>query len=316
MTALIIPAYKPDEKLLKLLENYEGTQEYRVIVVNDGSGEECDPIFEKLPEWVTLLTHEVNRGKGAALKTAMKHILENMPDCEIAVTADSDGQHTPVDIDRVCAAAKGNLTGLTMGCRAFKGKVPARSLLGNGITRGVFAAVSGADVSDTQTGLRAFGRTAMERFAQLPGDRYEYEINMLLDAAENMPIAEVPIETIYIEENASSHFDPLRDSAKIYRCILKYAVPSLIAIAAETLIFALLCGRIGCGLALLIALAAGTVIGELTGKRSGGTRKILCAAARMLVIAAALTGAVNALGIPSALAYLCVRLLARIGRLG
>jgi len=64
----------------------------------------------------------------------------------------------------------------------------------------------------------------MEAFVNVPGERYEYEINVLLSAARvKMPIHEVTIKTIYINENESSHFNPVKDSIKIYKCIFKFA---------------------------------------------------------------------------------------------
>ena len=240
-TALIIPAYKPDEKMLELIAQFRNNADFVLLVVDDGSGSEFEPIFAALPKEVTLLRHEVNRGKGAALRTAMRHILDAMPECDLALTADADGQHRYADILRVNESAKAHPNALVLGSRAFTGDVPLRSRIGNSITRQVFAAASGAKVYDTQTGLRAFGRDAMRRFLDVKGDRYEYEINMLLEAAQaGIPIVEEKIETVYIEDNSSSHFHPFRDSFKIYACILKFGCSSLIAFVVDYLVFLLL----------------------------------------------------------------------------
>lgn len=229
-TALIIPAYKPGQELLDLLEQFRENEAFCPLVVDDGSGDEYRAVFDALPEFARLVRHEQNRGKGAALKTAMTYVLESMPECAQAVTADADGQHRYEDILRVAEAAQAHPESLVLGSRRFDGEVPLRSKLGNGITRQVFAIASGAKVYDTQTGLRAFGRAAMERFLKTPGERYEYEINMLLDAARSgMPIREETIETVYLNDNSSSHFNPLRDSLKIYLCIFKFALSSLLA---------------------------------------------------------------------------------------
>ena len=240
-TALIIPAYKPDEKLLGLLARFKGDADFVPVVVDDGSGPEYRRIFDALPEGVTLLTHPENRGKGAALKTAFKYVLESCPQCGQAVTADADGQHRYEDIKRVCAAAAQRPEALVLGSRKFEGDVPLRSRLGNGITRHVFSIASGVKVYDTQTGLRAMGREGMRRFAQVPGDRYEYEINMLLTAAQSgMPIQEEWIETVYLDDNASSHFNPFKDSLKIYLCILKFSASSLLAFVIDYVLVLLL----------------------------------------------------------------------------
>ena len=161
-------------------------------------------------------------------------MLESLPQCDLAVTADADGQHRYEDILRVCAAAGAAPGALVLGSRKFEGDVPLRSRLGNGITRHVFSIASGVKVYDTQTGLRAFGREGMERFVTVPGERYEYEINMLLTAAQGgMPILEEWIETVYLDDNASSHFNPFKDSLKIYLCILKFCASSLLAFVVD-----------------------------------------------------------------------------------
>ena len=130
-TALIIPAYKPAKELLALLKQFEGNEAFQPVVVDDGSGPDFAPIFDALPKWVTLLRHPENRGKGAALKTAFRYVLESCPQCGQAVTADADGQHRYEDILRVCATAKANPGALVLGSRKFEGEVPLRSRLGN-----------------------------------------------------------------------------------------------------------------------------------------------------------------------------------------
>ena len=233
-TALIIPAYKPAKELLNLLAQFQGNDDFLPVVVDDGSGPDFLPVFDALPAGVTLLRHPQNRGKGAALKTAFRHVLDHCPDCGLAVTADADGQHRYGDILRVSQSAASHPGTLVLGSRKFEGNVPLRSRLGNGITRKVFSVASGVSVYDTQTGLRAFDRELMKGFVVIPGDRYEYEINMLLTAAQSgIPIVEEWIETVYIEDNASSHFNPFRDSFKIYMCIFKFAASSLLAFAID-----------------------------------------------------------------------------------
>jgi len=232
--ALIVPAYKPTADMIPMLEKFSRETDFVPVVVDDGSGDEFREVFSKVPKGTTLLRHDVNKGKGAALKTAMRHILDHMPDCRLAVTADADGQHRYADIVKVVKTAQNRHGALVLGSRAFEGKMPLRSKVGNTITRQVFAAASGTMVRDTQTGLRAFDKEAMQKFIDIPGERYEYEINMLLYAAQNgIPIVEETIETVYIDDNSSSHFNPLRDSLKIYMCIFKYIASSLIGFVVD-----------------------------------------------------------------------------------
>ena len=245
--------------MLKLLEEFRDNGDFLPIVVDDGSGAEFRTIFDRVPDFAVLLRHEVNRGKGAALKTAMQHVLDALPDCDLALTADADGQHKYADILRVNQVARDNPGALVLGSRKFEGEVPFKSRWGNAITRQVFAIASGAKVYDTQTGLRAFGREAMEQFLKIPGDRYEYEINMLLAAAQSgRPIVEERIATVYIDDNSSSHFHPVRDSFKIYMCILKFGCSSLIAFAID-FVMLLLLSRLTAGLGAELSLVVSAV---------------------------------------------------------
>ncbi len=242
--SLIVPAYEPDDKLLSAIPLLEEAGFSDIIVVNDGSSDACDEIFEKVKEFstVTLLVHEVNKGKGVALKTAYRYILENRPDSLGAVCVDSDGQHLPKD---VLACTKEMLTGephIVLGCRDFTLPfVPERSRKGNNITRNVFKKFFKMDVSDTQTGLRAVPSKYYTDMLETDGERYEYENNMLLTMKDNkIPYSEVSIDTVYIEENKSSHFRPVRDSLRIYYHLfsktIKYALSSLFCVILENLI--------------------------------------------------------------------------------
>lgn len=262
--ALIVPAYKPTEDMIPMLEHFSRETDFVPVVVNDGSGEAFEKVFASVPEGTVLLRHEVNRGKGAALKTAMSYILEKLPKCDLAVTADADGQHRYEDIVNVARIAGERHGTLVLGSRAFDGDIPLRSRLGNMITRQVFAAASGTPVRDTQTGLRAFDREAMRKFVDIPGERYEYEINMLLYAAQNdIPIIEETIETVYINDNSSSHFNPFRDSLKIYMCIFKYIASSLVGFGVDffgLLLFKWITAGLGAERSLLVSVVLARVI--------------------------------------------------------
>lgn len=261
--ALIVPAYRPTKDMIPMLERFLRDPEYLPVVVNDGSGPDYRAIFDQVPQGCVLLTHEVNRGKGAALKTAIGYVLKSLPECDLAVTADADGQHRYEDIKRVVASARAHPGTLVLGSRAFDGNVPFKSRWGNAITRQVFAIASGVKIRDTQTGLRAFDRSAMEKFLTIPGDRYEYEINMLLYAArEGIDMREETIQTIYIDDNSASSFHPFRDSFKIYACILKYVMSSLIAFLVDWCLFELL-SRFNFGLGAAGNLSLSQVIARV-----------------------------------------------------
>lgn len=251
----VIPAYQPDEKLLGVAESLLKQTDYGVLVVDDGSRESCQPIFAQLEgyERITVLHHEVNKGKGAAMKTAFRYIQEHMPEEEGLVTIDADGQHLTPDVIRVVDSFREHRNALVTGSRRFTGDVPFKSMAGNTITRGVFAISTGVRVYDTQTGLRAFSTALIPQMLSLQGDRYEYEISQLLYCCrERIPIVEVPIETVYIEDNASSHFHPIRDGWKIYKIILAFAGSSFLSFLFEYVVFL-----------ILSALIEDTLVGNL-----------------------------------------------------
>lgn len=238
----LIPAYCPGEQLVTLAHGLYDIG-FAIVIVNDGSGEEYNGVFDAAIQFSSVLTHPVNQGKGAALKTGLSYIRDVFIPPYTVVTLDADGQHSIEDASRVCDRADSVKQALVLGCREFRGenvKVPKKSLLGNKITRAVFSLTSGMDVSDTQTGLRAFSDRHIERMLSISGERYEYEMNVLMRyAKEGVPIEEVPIETIYIDNNSSSHFDPVHDSARIYKEILKFSASSLICFGLDYLLYCL-----------------------------------------------------------------------------
>lgn len=234
----VIPAYEPDEQLKKTAAELDDLG-FKLIVVNDGSSADKDGIFDALEEFAVVLRHEKNCGKGRALKTAMKYILENMPDEDCVVTVDADGQHKSSDVLAVSLIQSLHPNDLILGVRSFEGKVPLRSRIGNSITRAVFALASGKKLSDTQTGLRAFGVNMIPFLLKIEGERYEYEMNMLLKCAEcGINWTEVPIRTVYLDmKNTSSHFDTVKDSIRIYKTILKFSGSSFLSFLLDYLLF-------------------------------------------------------------------------------
>ncbi len=254
--SIIVPSLNPDEKLKKTVSSLIDIGFTDIICVNDGSREDCLEFFPEENENITRLTHEVNRGKGAALKTAFAYILENRPDSLGAVTVDGDGQHAAEDVLRCAEKMIAEKDKIILGCRDFsEPQVPSRSRFGNRITSGVFRLFLGLKISDTQTGLRAFPSKYYTDMLEVSGDRFEYETNMLLEMkARKIPYGEVKIKTVYIEENKTSHFRPFVDSYRIYSLIFKFSlgrfvkfflssVLSFLVDGALLLLFLLLCEK-------------------------------------------------------------------------
>ena len=244
---VIIPSLNPDEKLKRTVSGMLNAGFEKIIIVNDGSDKEHLDNFPHSDENITVIHRRQNHGKGAALKVAFRHILRNCPDAAGVVTVDGDGQHSPVDAAACAAALDGIGKGAVLGCRDFSGEdVPKRSRMGNHMTSWVFKVLCGMEISDTQTGLRAFPVSLLPLLLSVKGDRFEYETNMLLKFRQcGIKIKEVPIETVYIEENATSHFRPIQDSLRIYRFILVYFLSSAISFIADLSIFYLVMKLLG-----------------------------------------------------------------------
>ena len=240
----VIPSYKPDEKLMKVICGLEEAGFDDIIVIDDGSGPEFAGRFPDpgAHPAVTLLRHEVNRGKGAALKTAFEFFIKERSGRAGVVTADGDAQHRTEDIVACSVRMLEEKDKLVLGVRDFSlPHVPKRSRMGNRITSGVFRVACGLRISDTQTGLRAIPSAMLPDMCRVDGSRYEYETNMLLAMSKlGITHCEQVIETVYIEENQTSHFRPFRDSVRIYSLILKFCASSIISALVDILAFYLL----------------------------------------------------------------------------
>ncbi len=242
---VIIPSLNPDEKLNKVVNGAIGAGFTHILLVNDGSDEAHLAPFKEADEHpeVTVLTHEVNKGKGRALKTAFEYIYTNLRDLKGAITVDGDNQHTPKDMANCSRRLIEEGDKMVLGCRDFNDpSVPFKSKNGNKITRFVFKHLCGMSITDTQTGLRAFPMSFLPVLIETRGERFEYETEMFfsLDRA-GLKWVEETIDTVYIEDNASSHFHPFRDSFKIYRIIFKnifrYLISAVSAFAIDYAIF-------------------------------------------------------------------------------
>jgi len=220
---VLIPAYEPDQRLVDVVgEIRRRAPNWQVLVVDDGSDRAYAHLFTDVAALgAMVVTHSVNQGKGAALKTGFAWILEHAPG-EDVVCADCDGQHLIHDVVRVAAAVRPGA--IVLGGRRFTGTVPLRSRFGNTVTRHVFRALSGIAVYDTQTGLRAYPHELLAWLMSVPGDRFEYEFQALLRArSAGVRLIEVEIETVYAQRENGSHFRPLHDSWRLYAPLVTHA---------------------------------------------------------------------------------------------
>ena len=214
----LIPAYNPDDKLIDLVKSINN--KYKVIVIDDGS--QNKDVFEAIKDYSYIISYDNNMGKGCALKTGFKYIKENYKDY-IVVCMDADGQHALEDAIRLCNYSKDNPDTLVIGRRYWDKTTPLTNRTGNSITRWVFKKKTGLSIYDTQSGLRAFSYKLIDFMLSIPGDRYEYEMNVLLSLKKNdIKFHEIDIKTIYLDNNKSSHYKKIVDSYRIYKNIFKY----------------------------------------------------------------------------------------------
>ena len=270
--SVVLPSLDPDEKLIAVVDGLLEHGFSDIILVNDGSKQENLHYFTDLaaqhPE-ITLLHHEVNKGKGAALKNAFRYFLANRPEGFGVVTVDGDNQHHPADT-RACCEHMMQTGHTVLGCRDFnQADVPARSSFGNKTTSLIFKIFVGMTISDTQTGLRAIPRKVLEELVDVYGDRFEYETNMLLAfKTKGIVFDEVKIRTVYIEENKSSHFRVIHDSWRIYKLILahffRYTLSSITCFVVDS------------GMVFLLTKILGSILADplLSGISTVGARVV------------------------------------------
>ncbi len=242
---ILIPSYQPSGTLSEVVSALVEHVDH-VVVVDDGSGSDYAGRFDELnTPGVTVLRHTTNRGKGRALKTGFHFIRHEWPGHAV-VTADGDGQHLTEDILRVAATLSTEGGALVLGGRSFDGRVPARSRLGNTVSRALFRLAVGARVGDTQTGLRGIPADLLEWAEQVPGERFDYELVMLMRAAEaSIPLVEIEITTVYLDGNSSSHFRPVRDSIRVTWPLVAFGASSLLAFLIDVVVLQILLSTTG-----------------------------------------------------------------------
>ena len=174
---ILIPSLEPDERLPAYIRRLKEGGFARIVVVDDGSPESYQPIFREIEavEDTTVLHHEVNKGKGIALKTGYRWIMENLADkISGVITADADGQHTVEDCLKLAERLEGGERALYLGSRDFNSEnIPPKSRFGNKMTSVVFKLLYGQYLPDTQTGLRAFRKEDLQFMIDVEGARFE-----------------------------------------------------------------------------------------------------------------------------------------------
>ena len=237
MMIILIPAYEPTDTLIKLVSSIDSNK-YDIVIVNDGSSKHYDNIFNKCKPYAKVISYKENKCKGYALKTGLQYIKEKYIDNYIVCTMDSDGQHKIKDAYNLMSYVKNNPDAYVLGKRMRGDNTPLRSRIGNSITRQVYKFITKLDIYDTQTGLRAFSSKLVNLLLSIEGNRFDYEMNALLSISKlNIPIKEIKIDTIYIDNNTHSHFKTIRDSYLIYKNIIKFTLASISSFIIDYLLF-------------------------------------------------------------------------------
>ncbi len=268
---ILIPSLNPDEKLMQTINGLKEIGFKNFIIVDDGSDASHQNNFPQTDREnnFIVLRHSFNKGKGAAIKTAFKFLLKFDNAIEGVITVDGDGQHDPEDVKNCAEALLMHKNKIILGCRDFLlPQVPKRSRFGNKTTSFVFKTLCGIKISDTQTGLRGFPIEHLPFLLNVKGDRFEYETNMLLKFKQaGIEFFEVPIKTLYEEENHKSHFKTVRDSLRVYSFILSFFISSTASAVVDLLIFYLLnkfCGGLFGGLTVFISTVIARAVSSFT----------------------------------------------------
>jgi len=205
----LIPAYEEEPRIAAVVER---TRTFLpVVVVDDGSSDDTAARAEAAGALV--LRQVPNAGKGAALRAGFRHALAN--DAPAVVTLDADGQHDPAEIPRFLAAFEAGRPELVIGRRNFRTMPPVRRL-SNTLGGMVFSAAVGRRVADNQSGYRLIGRRLMTALLDSRETGFEFEVEMIARCiALGLPIADVPIRTIYAGE--PSHIRPWRHFTEFLR---------------------------------------------------------------------------------------------------
>lgn len=234
---VLIPAFEPTEKMLDLILELKEKTDYRILIIDDGSGDNYSWLFDKAQEYECIvLHHSENKGKGEALKTGFNYIYSNCEPDKV-VCADSDGQHHVDDIIRL-ADAIDDKQEMVLGVRQFEGNVPFKSRFGNSISAFTFKLATGIELNDTQTGLRGYPHDLLPWLCSVEGKRFEYEQNLLLESKKSgISIKQLPIATIYDNNNKGTHFRPFHDSVSVLMPILKFCSSSILSGGIDFVLF-------------------------------------------------------------------------------
>jgi glycosyltransferase involved in cell wall biosynthesis len=183
-----------------------------VIVIDDGCTDRTAGVSRA--EGATVLRHDVNRGKGASLKSGFAYACEHGYDA--VITLDADGQHLPSEIPKIIAAWEESGADLVIGGRAhlFDHMLPRRRMA-NRFSAWAIAKAAGTRVSDSQSGFRLYTARLL-REIRLRSDGFDMESEVIIRAGvRKMRIVVTPVDLGFIDGLSTSHYRPLGDTLRI-----------------------------------------------------------------------------------------------------
>jgi len=210
-TLVVIPALDAEQTVGGLVRR--SIEQVRdVLVVDDGSSDRTGD--EAAMSGAIVLRHEVNRGKGAAIKTAFEYAI--LHEFDAVITLDADGQHLPEDIPKLLHALSATGADLLIGSRRHLfGEMVPRRRMANKFSSWAISVGSGARVDDSQSGYRLYSARLMKSLP-LRSSGFDMESEVIVRAARNhLKIAMVPIELGFVDGLQTSHYRPIRDTLRI-----------------------------------------------------------------------------------------------------
>lgn len=221
---VIIPALNPLNALIGYVKNMLKFNIEKVIIINDGSDEKYQVVFDELRklDGCIVLTHQKNKGKGRALKTGFQYVITYIKHVNFVITVGAHGQHKLDDVQRILQNAAIFSDGIILGVRSFNSKdMPLTSSIGNRTASILFSLLFHKRLLDTQTGLRCIPKQQLYWCIKVPGESFSYDTNMLVEAIKrNIPIYEIPIGRLKLKKNSIMFYDEIINTHKLLQQML------------------------------------------------------------------------------------------------
>ena len=239
---VIIPAYNPGEVMIEFITKLFCAGFKNIVIIDDGSKEESRGVISDAESFgCRVVRHAVNLGKGRSLKDALNYIALYMSECKYGMVLDCEGNQNIPSINKLARALLKNPDSLVLGCRNYRSKnTKFGKRITNILTKAVMTLLCGVTVADTKTTIRAFSMETAMKFINTGGERYDYEVNVLLESkSKEVKITEVTLGDENFT-NKESHYNPLIDSFNLYKLFLRYLLVAVITYGVDLGLFRLL----------------------------------------------------------------------------